>query len=135
MEVEVPYGTHMRRVTVPDDARVARSNPLAPLPDARAAFDAALRVPVAVPLLHDLVRSSDRVALVISDLARPTPNHLLVSWLLGAPDCVPRERLVILVGNGSHRAMTHDELVRMLGEEVVAVTVQAELQSRRSMEA
>ena len=35
MEVEIPYGTQMRRVSVPDGAQVARSKSVAPLQDAR----------------------------------------------------------------------------------------------------
>lgn len=120
MEVELPYGTWTRRVTVPDYTLVVRSKPLAPLPDARAAFGTALRAPIEAAPLVDLVRPTDHVALVISDLTRPTPNHLLVPWLLEALDHVPREQFVILVGTGSHRAMTLPELVQMLGEEVVA---------------
>ena len=120
MEVEIPYGTQMRGVRVPDSAQVARSKPVAPLQDARAAFNAALLAPIESPPLKDLVRPTDRVALVISDITRPTPNHLLVPWLLESLDMVPREQFVILVGNGSHRAMTTAELVQMLGEEVVA---------------
>jgi nickel-dependent lactate racemase len=93
---------------------------MAPLRDARAALDAALRAPIGSPPLTELVRPTDRVALVISDLTRPTPNHLLVPWLLEALHVVPPEQFVILVGTGSHRAMTSPELVRMLGEEIVA---------------
>ncbi len=120
MEVEIPYGASARRITVPADTQVVRSKSLPPLPDARAAFDATLRAPIASAPLLNLVSPSDRVALVISDITRPTPNHLLVPWLLEALATVPREQFVILVGNGSHRAMTHDELTSMLGEEVVA---------------
>jgi nickel-dependent lactate racemase len=120
MEVEVPYGTQTRRVTVPDHARVVRSKPLTPLADARAAFVTAVRAPIDAAPLAELVRPADRVALVISDITRPTPNHLLVPWLLEALHRVPREQFVILIGTGSHRAMTHDELERMLGEEIVA---------------
>ena len=77
----------------------------------RAAFDAALTAPIASAPLQDLVRPTDRVALVISDITRPTPNHLLVPWLLEFLHMVPREQFVILVGTGSHRAMPTPELV------------------------
>ena len=120
MEVDVPYGAGTRRITVPSGTQVLRSKTLPPLEDARATFDVAVRAPIAAASLLDLVRPTDRVALVVSDITRPTPNHLLVPWLLEALARVPREQFVILVGNGSHRAMTHDELKGMLGEEVVA---------------
>lgn len=119
MEVDIPYGTQTRRVTVPSGAQVIHSTHVAPLQDARAAFDAAVRAPIGSASLTDLVRPTDRVALVISDLTRPTPNHLLVPWLLETLNTIPREQFVILVGTGSHRAMTTEELMEMLGEEVV----------------
>ncbi|MGO8946890.1 MAG: nickel-dependent lactate racemase [Ktedonobacterales bacterium] len=120
MEVDVPYGAGTRRITVPSGTRVLRSKTLPPLQDARVTCDAALRAPTESAPLLDLVSPTDRIALVVSDITRPTPNHLLVPWLLKALAKVPREQFVILVGNGSHRAMTHDELTSMLGEEVVA---------------
>ena len=120
MEVDIPYGAQPPNITVPTGTQVVRSKALAPLEDARTTFDSALRAPIASAPLVDLVRPTDRVALVISDVTRPTPNHLLVPWLLEALDWVPRKQFVIMVGNGSHRAMTNDELAHMLGEEVVA---------------
>lgn len=120
MEVEIPYGAQTRLVTVPASAQIIHSKQVAPLPNARAMFDAAIQAPIASAPLADLVRPTDRIALVISDLTRPTPNHLLVPWLLETLNTIPRGRFVILVGTGSHRAMTPEELVEMLGEEVVA---------------
>jgi hypothetical protein len=120
MQVDVPYATQTRRVKVPAGTQIIRSKHIAPLQDAHAAFKVALRRPIESEPLADLVRATDRVALVISDLTRPTPNHLLVPWLLEALNKVPREQFIILVGHGSHRAMTTEELVQMLGEEVVA---------------
>jgi nickel-dependent lactate racemase len=120
MQVEVPYSTQTRRVKVPAGTQIIRSKHVAPLQDAHAAFKVALRGPIESEPLADLVRTTDRVALVISDLTRPTPNHLLVPWLLEALNKVPREQFIILVGNGSHRAMTTEELAHMLGEDVVA---------------
>ena len=120
MEVALPYGTKTRIVIVPHDAVVVRSQPLAALADPRAAFDAAIAHPISTPALVDLVGPKDQVAIVISDGTRPTPNYLLVPWLLKALAHIPREQIVILVGTGSHRAMTQEELRALLGDEVVA---------------
>jgi len=60
--------------------------------------------------------SSPKAVIVISDHTRPVPDHLLVPWIvdqIGAAD----EQIVILVGTGSHRPPTDDELLRMLGRE------------------
>jgi len=120
MDVALPYGTQTRIVTVPEDAVVVRSQPLAALVDAQQAFDAAIAHPIGTPALGDLVGPKDRVAIIISDGTRPTPNHLLVPWLLKALAPIPREQIEILVGTGSHRGMTREELQALLGDEVVA---------------
>jgi nickel-dependent lactate racemase len=67
-----------------------------------------------------LINPKDQVAIIISDGTRPTLTLLLVPWLLKALAPIPREQIVILVGTGSHRAMTQDELRALLGDEVVA---------------
>ncbi len=61
-------------------------------------------------------RSSSRVVIVISDHTRPVPDHLLIPWIVegfGAKD----GNVTILVGTGSHRPPSDDELLRMLGRE------------------
>lgn len=120
MDVALPYGIQTRIVTVPDDAVVVRSQPLPALVDAHQVFDAAIAHPTGTPALVELVGPKDQVAIIISDGTRPTPNHLLVPWLLKALAHIPREQIEILVGTGSHRAMTQDELRVLLGDEVVA---------------
>lgn len=120
MDVALPYGTQTRIVTVPDDTVVVRSQPLPALVEAHQAFESAIAHPIGTPALVDLVGSKDQVAIIISDGTRPTPNHLLVPWLLKALAHIPREQIVILVGTGSHRAMTQEELRALLGDEVVA---------------
>lgn len=60
-------------------------------------------------------KPSPEVVIVIADHTRPVPDHLLVPWivdLLGVPD----SQVTILVGTGTHRPSTEDELKRMLGE-------------------
>ena len=60
------------------------------------------------------MRPGDSVAIVISDITRPVPNHILLPPILEtlAGVGVPRERVVIVNGTGMHRANTRDELHR-----------------------
>jgi nickel-dependent lactate racemase len=54
------------------------------------------------------------VVIVIADHTRPVPDRLLVPWIvqeLGVPD----ECVTILVGTGTHRGSTAEELRKMLG--------------------
>lgn len=66
-----------------------------------------------------MVKSTDKVAIVISDITRPTPNHKLVPWLLKELSHVPLENFVVINGTGTHRDQTRDEFVQMLGDWVV----------------
>ncbi len=88
------------------------------LPDEAAAFTAAVRQPVAGRPLRELVRASDRVAVVIPDGTRPLPSDRLLPWLFAEVGHVPREQFTILIGTGTHRANTPAELDAMLSPAV-----------------
>jgi len=117
--VHLAYGKTGLTVSVPDDAHVIEPKHLDGLADEAGAVAAALRNPVGTAPLKEMVTSSDRVSIVISDITRPTPNHKLVPWLLAELSHVPKENFVIINGLGSHRANTREELIQMLGRDIV----------------
>jgi lactate racemase len=119
MRVDLAYGRGRLAVEVPDHAVVIRPEELPGLADERAAFEEAVRRPIASRPLDELAKSNDTVAIVIADITRPSPSERLVPWLMAELSHVPRENFVIVNGTGSHRANTREELVRMLGAEVV----------------
>jgi len=117
--VQLAYGKTGLSISVPDDAHVIEPRHLEGLADEEGAVTAALRNPIGTLPLKGLVKSSDKVSIVISDITRPTPNEKLVPWLLKELSHVPKENFVIINGVGSHRPNTTDELIQMLGKEVV----------------
>ena len=117
--VKLAYGRSGLDLVVPEAAQVIEPRHLDGLQDEAGAVFAALRQPIGTPPLKAMVKATDQVAIVISDLTRPTPNEKLVPWLMVELDHVPRENFVIINGLGSHRANTRDELIQMLGQEVV----------------
>ena len=119
MKVLLAYGHGRLPIDVPDDAVVITPQELPGLPDEHAAFEAAARQPIGTPPLRELAHANSTVAIVIADITRPSPSERLVPWILAELEHVPRENFVIVNGTGSHRANTRDELVRMLGAEVV----------------
>ncbi|GCE05246.1 nickel-dependent lactate racemase [Dictyobacter aurantiacus] len=119
MHVQIPYGSVTRTISVPEQATVLHSHPIPPLKNERETFFKSLQNPIASVPLVDRLSSNDRVAIVISDITRPTPNERIVPWLLEALSFIPRSQIVILNGNGSHRANTREELIQMLGQEIV----------------
>lgn len=117
--VKLTYGKTGLLVNVPDDAVVIEPRHLVGLPDEKAAVIEAIRHPIGTKPLKSMVKASDSVAIVISDMTRPTPNHKLVPWILEELSHVPRDNFVIINGLGSHRANTREELISMLGEQIV----------------
>src|SRR5690349_21482920 len=119
MQVQLAYGRGRLPIEVPDSATVIMPEELPGLPHEQAAFTDAVRAPIDTPPLRDLIAASDRVAIVIADITRPSPSERLVPWILTELAHVPRENFVIINGTGSHRANTRQELIQMLGADVV----------------
>jgi len=118
-KVHLAYGRQGLTISVPDEALVIEPKDLPGLINEKSEVTAALRNPIGTAPLKDLVKASDQVAIVISDMTRPTPNHKLVPWIIEELGHVPKENFVIINGVGSHRPNTPEELVSMLGQEIV----------------
>ena len=106
------------------DATVLLPVDLAPLSDQHGAFTTAVRHPIGSAPLAEIARVSlararqerrtPKIVIVTADHTRPVPDHLLVPWLveeLGVSD----DAVTILIGTGTHRGSTPDELRKMLG--------------------
>lgn len=120
MKVRLAYGKRGLWVDLPDDnVTVVEPRYVPGLSDEAAAIRAALRSPIGSAPLRDLVRPSDTVAIVFSDLTRPQPRDRMIPILLDEIGHVPRTQIVLINALGTHRANTRDELVSMLGREVV----------------
>ena len=68
-----------------------------------------------------MLRTTDTVAVVFNDITRPTPNHHIIRAILAELQTtgVRRERITLFNFTGTHRPNTEEELVGMLGREVV----------------
>lgn len=119
MEALLQYGKGTLPVRLPDETTVIEPVHLEGLADEKGAVQAALRQPIGLPSLREMVKGTDRVAIVISDITRPTPNHKLVPWLLEELAHVPDEQFVIINGTGTHRDQTPQEFEQMLGADIV----------------
>jgi nickel-dependent lactate racemase len=121
MKVHLPYGCQGLEVELPDHAEVLLPKRLPGLAQPEEAVRQALRQPIGSPPLAELVRPTDKVAIVFSDITRPTPNHILLPAILAelAARGLPRENVVLVNATGMHRPNTRDELIAMLGQEIV----------------
>jgi nickel-dependent lactate racemase len=121
MKVALAYGKDGLTVELPDrDVTVVEPQYVPGLPDEPEALLQALRHPTGSPPLVDVLRPEDTVAITFCDITRPMPNSRVLPVLLGEIErVVPRERIVLVNGTGTHRANTEDELRGMLGSAIV----------------
>lgn len=123
MRLHLAYGRQGLEIELPDDADVTVIEPrfVPGLPDEIAALQEALRAPIAAPPLREIAGPEDTVAVVFSDITRPTPNDRILPPLLAAlaQAGVPETQITLVNALGTHRPQTEEELVEMLGEEVV----------------
>lgn len=121
MKIRLAYGKLGLEFTLPDglDVTVVEPKFVSGLPDPAGALRQALGAPIEAPPLRDLVKASDKVGVIFSDITRPTPNHLVLPAVLDALGHVPRGNITLFNALGTHRPNTEAELRAMLGDALV----------------
>ena len=120
MIVNLAYGRTGLPVEFPDDrTTVIEPTYVDGLPDQAGAVRQALEHPVGGAPLRDCVRPDQTVAISVCDVTRPMPSATVLPVVLEALAHVPAERIAIMIASGTHRATTRDELVEMLGADIV----------------
>jgi lactate racemase len=120
MRIQLAYGQGY----VPLDSPEACTTVIEPahspgFPDEHAEIVRALNQPIGAPPLRESIQPHDRICIVFTDITRATPNRRLIPWLLEYLSFVPRERITLLNGLGTHRPNTDAELKELLTPEVV----------------
>jgi nickel-dependent lactate racemase len=119
MNTTLLYGKDGIAIDVPNDSVIIEPKFLQGIVNEEHSVASALANPIGSLPLRERVKATDQVAIVISDITRPTPNHKLVPWLIKELPHVPLENFVIINGTGTHRDQTQEEFVSMLGVWVV----------------
>ena len=120
MLVNLAYGRTGLPVEFPDDrTTVIEPTYVEGLADQVGAVREALDQPTGTAPLRALVSADQTVAISICDVTRPMPNATVLPAVLEALSHVPTSQIAIMIASGTHRATTRDELLEMLGEEIV----------------
>ncbi|HTN79626.1 MAG TPA: lactate racemase domain-containing protein, partial [Acidimicrobiales bacterium] len=121
MKVHLAYGETGIDIDVPAERTVVVTpEQLTPVSDERAALLAALRHPTVGLPLRDRVHRGQTVAISMCDGTRPQPRHVMIPAILDELDgIVHTDDVVVLVATGTHRGNTAEELVSMLGHDVL----------------
>ena len=125
MDIRLSYGKEGIDVTLPAELTTVVSPEFIPaLPDQQGAIKYALRNPIDRPALKASVKSGEKVAISICDVTRPMPSHIVLPVILSELSHIPDKDITILVATGTHRAVTKQELLSMLGNEIVSRELQ-----------
>jgi lactate racemase len=112
LEIDLPAERVVRKLAYKDAV---------PLADPAGNLRNLLERPNGTPPLAELARGRKSACVVISDITRPVPNRLILAPLLETLEAasIPRGEITILVATGLHRPNLGNELVEMVGQEIV----------------
>ena len=123
VDVWLPYGKTEVCVRVPTQNFLGLIQPKEKpaVSDAKVELERALREPIGSSKLHEIVKPEHKVAIVVDDATRSTPNRLLVLAILDELNAtgIKSEQVTVIFGCGTHRAVTQEEVVKLLGEDVL----------------
>ena len=128
--LSIPFGEEELEVQVPAGCVPLRMMSTPGQPVTPAQIEQSLRRPIGSDPLEDIIRSKGKpanevtVCVTVSDITRPVPykgEQGILPILLGLIEAtgVLREHIVIVIGNGMHRASTLAERIAMYGQDVV----------------
>ena len=119
MKVGLPYGRERLHLDLAGhNATVIEPEFTPGLPCEESAFTKAVRSPFNSPPLREIIAPGERLAVVIADITRPLPSERLLPWLFRELPQIHPEQVVIIVGTGSHRTNTKEEVISMVGDEI-----------------
>ena len=123
--VEIAYGKSRFKLNVPSDFDVIEPEFLEEVNDPKLAIENGLKKPINSKALRDIIKSDSTIAISVCDITRAQPREIVLKTIIEhIEDIVPKSNIKILIATGTHRINTREELISMLGEEIVnSVTI------------
>lgn len=119
MKLRLDYGSDGLDVDVPDNSTVIEPAHSPRLKDSHAALMDAIRKPMGVGRLRELVHPGQSIGISICDFTRAQPRKQMLEAIFEELKDVPVDAFTIFVATGTHRGNTANELEQMLGSEIV----------------
>lgn len=87
-----------------------------------AQIERAFAEPIGTSRISELAKGKKSAAIIVDDLSRPTPAATVIPFLLRelASAGVPKSEIRFVVGGGSHRPLTDEEVAKKIGADVAA---------------
>ncbi|MCG8616593.1 MAG: nickel-dependent lactate racemase [Desulfobacterales bacterium] len=121
MDVSLLCGETHIDINVPDNTVLLNPTASPAQSDPAGAVREAIENPIQSPPLAELAKGRKDACIVISDITRPVPNHILLPPILDTLESsgIPRDKIKILISTGMHRPNLGEELRRMVGQEIM----------------
>ena len=117
MKLNLAYGKKGLEVDLPDNITVIEPRFEKGLEDQIGAVRKALQSPYGKESLNKIVKSTDRVGIVFSDITRATPYDVILPAIFSELSHVSSENFTLFNAAGTHRQNTEEELIQILGKE------------------
>ena len=116
------YGDEERELIFPDGWEVHTLAPQAYPALSERQMNKAFSNPIGTRRLADIARDRRNAAIVIDDLSRPTPAATVIPYVLREliEAGMPQNEIRFVVGGGSHRPLTAEEIAKKVGPDIVA---------------
>jgi nickel-dependent lactate racemase len=118
-QLSLPFGHGSLSVNIPDTilGEVVSPKPVKAAADPEAVIRAALDQPIGALPLEQIAQPGQQVAVIIDDITRETPTHLMLPPVLEclARASVSREAIKVVIALGTHRPMTEEEILVKVG--------------------
>lgn len=121
LKTKIPFGKSSITANLPENTIIVRPNDIAANQEEVLTVRKALANPIRSPKLRDLAKGKKEVAIVINDITRLTPSESMVSEIHKElkKAGIRNKDITVIVATGDHRPNTHEELIQMLGQNLV----------------
>ena len=119
-EVQLAYGKKGYKLKVPANFDVIEPKFIKEVGSAKEEINKALLSPINSKPLRSLLEGKNDIAISVCDITRAQPRKVVIETIVEhIKDLIPISNIKILIATGTHRANTKDELIEMLGKDVV----------------
>jgi len=123
MNIEIPYGEKKVEFELDKKRLLSIMTPLETIPSENPILEIekVLKNPVDAPSIEELSPKGKTIAIAVDDVTRTTPTHLLLPSMLSLLQKAGAERnnIKIIIGLGTHREMTNQEMRDKYGAEII----------------
>ena len=119
-EVHLAYGKKGYKLKVPTNFDVIEPKFIKEVGSAKEEISKALLSPTNSKPLRSLLEGKNDIAISVCDITRAQPRKVVIETIVEhIKDLIPISNIKILIATGTHRANTKDELIEMLGKDIV----------------